>query len=114
MTLFLTSVASEAEAEIAIAGGADLIDFKDAAKGALGALEPEILRAAVASVAGRRPTSAVTGDLPMDPQSLPKAVGAHRLNRGGLRQDRPLRRLLGAPLASRRCPLCAKGSSSSA
>jgi dihydroneopterin aldolase len=74
MTLFLTSVASEAEAEIAIAGGADLIDFKDAAKGALGALEPEILRVAVAAVAGRRPTSAVTGDLPMDPQSLPKAV----------------------------------------
>jgi len=71
MTLFLTSVASEAEAEIAIAGGADLVDFKDAAKGALGALEREILRAAVASVAGRRPTSAVTGDLPMDPQSLP-------------------------------------------
>ena len=73
MTLFLTSVASEAEAEIAIAGGADLIDFKDAAKGALGALEPEILRRR--RLPSRAPpASAVTGDLPMVPESLPKAV----------------------------------------
>jgi dihydroneopterin aldolase len=74
MTLFLTSVTNEAEAEIAISGGADLIDFKDPAKGALGALEPENLRAGVAFVAGRRPTSAVTGDLPMDPENLPQVV----------------------------------------
>ena len=74
MTLFLASVTSETEAEIAIASGADIIDFKDPAKGALGALEPERLRSAVASVSGRRPTSAVTGDLPMDPQTLPLAV----------------------------------------
>ncbi|MBV8427418.1 MAG: hypothetical protein JOZ88_09290, partial [Hyphomicrobiales bacterium] len=32
MTLFLTSVANQGEAEIAIAGGADLIDFKDPTK----------------------------------------------------------------------------------
>ena len=62
MTLFLASVMSEGEVQIAISGGADLIDFKDPAKGALGALEPAILRSAVAFVAGRRPTSAVTGD----------------------------------------------------
>jgi dihydroneopterin aldolase len=74
MTLFLASVMSEGEVQIAISGGADLIDFKDPAKGALGALEPAILRSAVAFVAGRRPTSAVTGDLPMDPESLPKTV----------------------------------------
>lgn len=74
MTLFLTSVANKAEAEIAIAGGADLIDFKDPGKGALGALEPQALRAAVASVAGRRPTSAVTGDLPMHPGTLREGV----------------------------------------
>ncbi|MBV8769169.1 MAG: dihydroneopterin aldolase, partial [Hyphomicrobiales bacterium] len=74
MTLFLASVTNEAEADTAIAGGADIIDFKDPAKGALGALEPQTLRRAVAHVAGRRRTSAVTGDLPMDPQTLIRAV----------------------------------------
>ncbi|MBV9139279.1 MAG: dihydroneopterin aldolase [Hyphomicrobiales bacterium] len=74
MTLFLASVTNEAEADTAIAGGADIIDFKDPAKGALGALEPQTLRPAVAHVAGRRRTSAVTGDLPMDPQTLVRAV----------------------------------------
>jgi (5-formylfuran-3-yl)methyl phosphate synthase len=74
MTLFLASVTSEGEAEIALLGGADLIDFKDPTKGALGALDQRLLRSAVASVAGRRPTSAVTGDLPMDPRTLPRAV----------------------------------------
>ncbi|HEY8261394.1 MAG TPA: (5-formylfuran-3-yl)methyl phosphate synthase, partial [Methylosinus sp.] len=41
MTLMLTSVASVAEAEIVLSGGADLIDCKDAARGALGALPPQ-------------------------------------------------------------------------
>ena len=74
MTLFLASVMSEGEAEIAIAGGADLIDFKHPAKGALGALDAGIVQAGVRAVAGRRPTSAVTGDLPMETQSLLRAV----------------------------------------
>ena len=76
MTLFLTSVANQGEAEIAIAGGADLIDFKDPTKGALGALDLKTLRDAVVSVAGRRPTSAVSGDLPMDPQTVPATVAS--------------------------------------
>ncbi|MFI5013499.1 MAG: (5-formylfuran-3-yl)methyl phosphate synthase [Hyphomicrobiales bacterium] len=74
MTLFLASVTNEGEAEIAISGGADLIDFKDPAKGALGALDRKVLLSAVKAVAGRRPTSAVTGDLPMDSLTLPRAV----------------------------------------
>src|SRR5450759_3813428 len=49
---------------------ADVIDMKDPAKGALGALEPAAVRAAVAAIAGRRPASAVTGDLPMQPDII--------------------------------------------
>lgn len=67
MTLFLASVNGPEEAEVALANGADIIDLKDARRGALGALPPDVVRAAVAAVAGRRPVSAVTGDLPMEP-----------------------------------------------
>lgn len=67
MTLFLASVNGPEEAEVALANGADIIDLKDARRGALGALPPHVVRAAVAAVAGRRPVSAVTGDLPMEP-----------------------------------------------
>jgi dihydroneopterin aldolase len=67
VTLFLASVNGPGEAEVALANGADIIDLKDARRGALGALPPHVVRAAVAAVAGRRPVSAVTGDLPMEP-----------------------------------------------
>jgi dihydroneopterin aldolase len=74
MTLFLASVAGPQEAEIALAHGADIIDLKDATKGALGALEPEQVRAAVKAINGRRPVSAVTGDLPMQPDVIVDAA----------------------------------------
>jgi FolB domain-containing protein len=74
MTLFLASVTGSAEAEIALAQGADIIDLKDASKGALGAIEPEDVRATVKAVGGRRPVSAVTGDLPMQPDVIVDAV----------------------------------------
>jgi len=70
VTLFLASVNGPDEAEVALANGADIIDFKDAGSGALGALPPEVVRAAVKAIAGRRPTSAVTGDLPMEPDAV--------------------------------------------
>jgi (5-formylfuran-3-yl)methyl phosphate synthase len=76
MTFFLASVGNEAEALTALAGGADLIDFKDPAKGALGALDPRAVRRGVQAVAGRRQTSAVAGDPPMDPADLARAVEA--------------------------------------
>lgn len=62
MTLMLASVTGPGEAEIALAAGADIIDLKDSAAGALGALPVETVRAAVAAVAGRRPVSAVAGE----------------------------------------------------
>ena len=40
MTLFLASVRDVAEAEIALLAGADIVDLKDPAQGALGAVDP--------------------------------------------------------------------------
>lgn len=76
MTRMLASVTGPDEAEAAVAGGADIIDLKDPGRGALGAVEPSVVRAAVERVAGRRPCSAVTGDLPMEPGTIRAAVDA--------------------------------------
>lgn len=70
MTKMLASVADLAEAEIAISGGADIVDLKDPKAGALGAVATETIRKAVQAVAGRRETSAVLGDLPMQPETI--------------------------------------------
>lgn len=76
MTGFLASVTDVTEAELVIAGGADLIDLKDPAAGALGALPPAVLTEIVRHVAGRRPVSATAGDLPMVPATVRAAVAA--------------------------------------
>lgn len=73
MTLMLTSVASQAEAEIVAARGADIIDCKDSARGALGALSPGEVRAIVAAVGDTRPVSAVV-ELPHDVALARKAI----------------------------------------
>ncbi len=69
MTLFLASVTGPDEGEIALAHGADIIDLKDSTQ-AFGAVAPEVVRATVARIAGRRPVSAVTGELAMEPGTL--------------------------------------------
>jgi dihydroneopterin aldolase len=58
------------EAELAVAGGADLIDLKDPVQGAFGALPVEVVEASVRLVAGRRPVSAVLGDHITEPAAL--------------------------------------------
>lgn len=70
MTKMLASVTGVAEAEIAISGGADIIDLKDPEAGALGAVATDMIRETVSFVAGRRATSAVCGDLPMEPEVI--------------------------------------------
>ncbi len=70
MTKMLASITGVAEAEIAISGGADIIDLKDPKAGALGAVATDAIRQTVAFVAGRRATSAVCGDLPMEPEII--------------------------------------------
>jgi dihydroneopterin aldolase len=76
MTLMLASVTGPAEAEVALEAGADIIDLKDPSAGALGALPGEIVRNTVARIAARRQTSAVTGDLPMLPDTVRAAAEA--------------------------------------
>ena len=75
MTGFLASVISAAEAEMALAAGADIIDLKDPRGGALGALPPSAIRGAMLAVAGRRTVSATAGDLPMQPHVVADAAG---------------------------------------
>lgn len=74
MTLLLASVTGSREAELAVAHGADIIDLKDPSRGALGALEPSVVNDAISTIAGRRPASAVIGDLPMEPGAITAAV----------------------------------------
>lgn len=66
MTLMLATVTGPEEAEIAIAAGADIIDFADPEDSA-GAPDIEGLGALVRSVGGRRRVSASIGMLPPDP-----------------------------------------------
>ena len=58
----LVSVANAAEASAALAGGADLIDAKDPATGALGAVSPQVFLDIHARVSGERPVTAALGD----------------------------------------------------
>lgn len=76
MTLMLASVTGPDEAQTALAGGADIIDLKDPSAGALGAVALDTVRETLVRIAGRRPVSAVTGDLPPDPQAVAAAVEA--------------------------------------
>jgi uncharacterized protein (UPF0264 family) len=58
----LVSVANVADAAAALAGGADLIDAKDPASGALAAVAPDLFSAIVDAVAGARPVTAALGN----------------------------------------------------
>ncbi|HXH24143.1 MAG TPA: (5-formylfuran-3-yl)methyl phosphate synthase [Vicinamibacterales bacterium] len=58
----LVSVRDAAEAAAALAGGADIVDAKDPAAGALGPVTPAHLRRIVAVVNGVRPVTAALGD----------------------------------------------------
>ena len=71
---FLASVTSEVEAQTCVALGADIIDAKNPATGALGALSVTTVRAICRSVSARVPVSATIGDLPADPEQMADAV----------------------------------------
>lgn len=73
---FLASVTDAGEAEIALAGGATVIDAKDPARGALGALGHGNVKAIVAAAGTRAPVSATLGDLPSDPVLMTQAAVA--------------------------------------
>ena len=74
MTQLLASVTNKAEAMLAMSAGADIIDLKNPAAGALGALPLAVIEEIVAAVDGLKPVSATIGDLPMQPALLLDAV----------------------------------------
>jgi len=78
VTGFLASVATPGEMETVRAGGADIVDLKDPAKGALGAWDTAALDAAVARWRGWGPEapqlSATIGDQPMRPEIVVAAA----------------------------------------
>ncbi len=77
MTQLLVSVSSVDEALMVLDKGIAVIDLKHPAKGALGALQPEIARAIVEHIRRRDSATLITatiGDLPMQPDLLEQAV----------------------------------------
>lgn len=76
MSRLLVSVRNAEEAQAALDGGADLIDIKEPARGALGAADSDVWRAIQATVGDRAPVSAALGEL-LDEGCLPLAVQAH-------------------------------------
>ncbi|MGZ8249914.1 (5-formylfuran-3-yl)methyl phosphate synthase [Methylomagnum sp.] len=76
MTGLLASVANLAEARLVAEAGADIIDLKNPAAGALGALSVGEVARIVDALGGQRPVSATIGDLPMEPGVVGPAVEA--------------------------------------
>lgn len=74
MTGFLASVRTAHEALIALDNGADIIDFKEPAQGALGALPHDVIVEAVHSIGGRKATSATIGDIELMPEQVAEAI----------------------------------------
>src|SRR5262245_17826423 len=74
MTALLVSIRNPAEAEMALVGGAALIDVKEPARGPLGRSDDQTIAAIVRAVAGRRPVSAALGEL-IDGAAAPTCVG---------------------------------------
>ncbi len=73
MTAMLASVTDPAEARLAAAAGVDLIDLKDPARGALGALDEERIRT-IRRALPHTTLSATIGDLPLHPETVFQAV----------------------------------------
>lgn len=74
MSSMLASVNSLEEALIALQANVDIIDLKQPASGALGALDIQQVTAIVSELAQRKPISATVGDLPMQANLIYDAV----------------------------------------
>jgi (5-formylfuran-3-yl)methyl phosphate synthase len=74
MTGMLASVNSLDEALIILDAKVDIIDLKQPALGALGALDTELIKQIVETIDQACPISATVGDLPMEPRTVSTAV----------------------------------------
>ena len=75
----LVSVTDAAEAQLAVAGGVDIVDVKNPAEGSLGAAAPEVIAQVHDVVPADLPLSAALGDLPCLPGTAAlAALGAAR------------------------------------
>ena len=102
MTRMLASVSGAAEADLVVQLGADVVDLKDARRGALGAVPLDAAREAVAAVAGRCETSAALGDPPYREDALTaaaRALAAIGVDYVKLAVDAPTLDRLGASLS---------------
>ncbi|HZV62241.1 MAG TPA: (5-formylfuran-3-yl)methyl phosphate synthase [Methylophilaceae bacterium] len=66
MTKLLASVCTPAETLMALNAGVDIIDLKDPAQGALGALSTDMIKELIRLIGGRLPVSATIGDILVD------------------------------------------------
>jgi dihydroneopterin aldolase len=82
MTLMLASVVDAAEAELALKGGADVIDFADPGAGALGALSIEAIGKGVEAIGKRRRVSTALGAPPYEAGAL--TARARALKKAGV------------------------------
>jgi (5-formylfuran-3-yl)methyl phosphate synthase len=101
MTRMLASVADAAEADIVAQLGTDIVDLKDARRGALGAVPLNAAREAIATVAGRSEISAALGDPPYDDDGLlasARALAAIGVDTLKLAVDSPALHRLGESL----------------
>lgn len=85
MPRLLVSVRNVAEAQAALAGGADLIDVKEPANGPLGRADNPIIEKILESVAGRALVSAAGGELERHSLRLPKGVSFAKFGLAGWR-----------------------------
>ena len=76
MTGLLASVRSHSEAQTVLDLSVDVLDLKDPADGALGALDISVIRQIVALVAKRTKVSATVGNLPAQPESAVEKIRA--------------------------------------
>ena len=74
MTGMLASVSNLQEAQIALQENVDILDLKDPAQGALGAVTTEVALDIVEHVSGQCLVSATIGDLPMQAILIGKAI----------------------------------------
>jgi (5-formylfuran-3-yl)methyl phosphate synthase len=112
MTRMLASVANAAEAGVAVQLGADIIDLKDARRGALGAVSLDIARQSIAAVAGRSETSAALGDPPYNEEALlesARALAAMGVDYLKLAVDAPTLDHLGDSLSRLACDVALIG-----